>query len=59
MIVAELDKTQQELIKAIRQFPESRLNEKVPNREYDFLTLLHGIIHHDIYHIGQIRLLLR
>ena len=30
------------------------LSEKVDYREYNYRFLLHGIIQHDIYHIGQI-----
>ena len=30
------------------------LSEDVDYREYNFRFLLHGIIQHDIYHIGQI-----
>ncbi|TMI93789.1 MAG: DinB family protein [Bacteroidetes bacterium] len=30
------------------------LSEKVDYRDYNFRFLLHGIIQHDIYHIGQI-----
>jgi uncharacterized damage-inducible protein DinB len=33
------------------------LNEIVPGAEYDFYTLLHGIIHHDLYHNGQVGIL--
>jgi uncharacterized damage-inducible protein DinB len=30
------------------------LKDNVPGTEYDYYTLLHGIIHHDLYHTGQI-----
>lgn len=54
-----LNITQQSLVKAIADFPDDRLREKVPTREYSFQTMLHGILHHDLYHIGQIALLAR
>lgn len=36
---------------------DSFLDEKVSGKEYDFSSLLNGIIHHDIYHLGQIGLI--
>jgi uncharacterized damage-inducible protein DinB len=49
-----LEETQKELLSAIKQCTEEKLLEEVPTRKYNFYTLLHGIIQHDIYHIGQI-----
>lgn len=57
--LTELEKSQVRLLDAIAAFRESRLHDKVPNtsHSYSFYTLLHGIIHHDVYHIGQIMLI--
>jgi uncharacterized damage-inducible protein DinB len=57
--VNALHQSQEELVKAVKQFPIDRLNELVPTKSqrYTFYTLLHGIIQHDIYHLGQIALL--
>lgn len=54
-----LHKSQTQLLNAIKYFPEERLQEMVPeaSHPYTFYTLLHGIIHHDIYHTGQIVLI--
>jgi len=52
-----LKKSQTILIAAIRAFPENKLFTTVPTRKYDFYTMLHGIVQHDIYHTGQIILL--
>ena len=52
-----LRKSQVDLLNALDSFPENRLNEKVPLREYRFHFMLNGIVQHDIYHIGQIALL--
>ena len=54
--VADLKAIQAELIAAIKSFPENRLGELVPSSTYKFTfyTLLHGIIQHDVYHLGQI-----
>lgn len=51
--------SQTKLLQALEQFPSERLHEVVPNRPYKFFTMVHGIIHHDLYHLGQIVLLKR
>lgn len=57
--VNKLQLSQQELIKAVKKFPEERLGEICPSKEhkYTYYTLLHGIAQHDVYHLGQIALL--
>jgi uncharacterized damage-inducible protein DinB len=54
-----LDSVQAQLLAAISELNTERLEEKVPHEgyQYTFYALLHGIIHHDIYHIGQISLI--
>jgi hypothetical protein len=58
-VVRELEESQQQLLEAIEKFPEYKLNELVPVSEhnYTYYTLLNGIIHHDVYHAGQIMLI--
>jgi uncharacterized damage-inducible protein DinB len=53
----KLEQSQTELINAMDAASNALVNEPVANRKYDFFVLLHGIIHHDIYHIGQIQLI--
>lgn len=55
--LAKLEESQDSLLKAIENIPEAQLKDAVANRKYDFYVLLHGLIHHDIYHIGQIQLI--
>ena len=55
--IEKIKKSQVDLLDALRKFPVERLVETVPAREYDFYTMLHGIIQHDIYHTGQVVLL--
>lgn len=55
--IIALMQSQEKLMWAIEQFPEERLRDKVPHREYSFQTMLHGILHHDLYHLGQLGLL--
>ncbi len=35
------------------------INQPVPGCEFDFKYLLDGIIHHDIYHLGQIAMIVK
>jgi uncharacterized damage-inducible protein DinB len=57
--VAALRESQEKLIATITAFPEERLNELVPQapEPCKWYNLLHGIIHHDTYHTGQISLI--
>ncbi len=57
--VAKLISSQVELVKCINGFPENRLSEKVSGKPFSYQTMLHGILHHDLYHLGQIVLLNR
>jgi uncharacterized damage-inducible protein DinB len=54
--LADLEQSQHDLIVALEATPDERLQQVVPGRKFKFYTMLHGIIHHDIYHIGQIQL---
>jgi hypothetical protein len=51
--------TQQHLLEIINKNKDEMLEKKVPGREYNFRTLLNGIVQHDIYHIGQIMISLK
>ncbi|WP_333820323.1 DinB family protein [Ohtaekwangia sp.] len=59
IVVRNLEESQAALLQALLQFPQQRLDEKISPGEYNytFYTLLSGIIHHDLYHLGQIVLL--
>lgn len=54
--IKKLQISQQALVEAVKLFPEDRFGELVPSKtqKYTYYTLLHGIIQHDIYHLGQI-----
>lgn len=49
-----LQTLQAELIDLMIQQDDAILSQTVPDRNYDFRTLLTGITEHDIYHLGQI-----
>jgi uncharacterized damage-inducible protein DinB len=53
----ELTLSHDELMLGLAEKDDNFLLEIVPGAEYDFYTLLHGIIHHDLYHNGQIGIL--
>ena len=55
--VERVDRINRELVAAIEEFPDDRLGETVPGRDYSFYFLLHGIVQHNLYHAGQIALL--
>lgn len=58
--VESLNKTHKELVKAVAEFPDSRLAEQVPGKKqnyYNFYYMFAGIVQHELYHGGQIALL--
>jgi len=55
--LANLERSQKNLIKALEETPDERLQQIIPNSKFKFYTMLHGIIHHDLYHTGQIQLI--
>jgi hypothetical protein len=48
---------QTELMEGLNGFEDSRLGEIVPGRSFNWYVLLHGVLHHDIYHSAQISIL--
>ena len=46
-----------QLIRAISKMGEEKLNETVPETDFSYYVLLHGVVQHDLYHAGQIALL--
>jgi uncharacterized damage-inducible protein DinB len=53
----DLKDDQAALIAAMANMTDDQLDETVPERSFKWYALLHGIIHHDIYHSAQISLL--
>jgi uncharacterized damage-inducible protein DinB len=45
------------LLEQLEQMDDSRLEQLVEGRNYSYSIMLHGLIHHDVYHLGQIVLL--
>jgi len=49
----------QALRDALWGFPESRLDDVVPGRDYPFYLMLYGLSQHELYHAGQIVVLMQ
>ncbi|MFN7117665.1 MAG: DinB family protein [Saprospiraceae bacterium] len=56
-MLQRLQQTQEALLQILSQISDEKLAQIVAGRDYTFDRLLHGVIHHDIYHSGQIVLL--
>jgi uncharacterized damage-inducible protein DinB len=46
------------LRQAVAAFPDARLAEAVPGREYTYYVMLHGAVEHALYHAGQVEMLM-
>jgi len=55
--VARTKQVHEQLITDVSAFPESRLGEIIPGKDYDFTNMLLGVVQHELYHAGQIALL--
>jgi hypothetical protein len=44
---------------ALLEWTDEDLVEQVPGETYTYKNMLHGMLHHNLYHIGQINLLKR
>jgi len=56
-IVNDLKKSHNQLIDTLEHINDEKLSEEVEGKAYDFYTLLHGVMQHDLYHLGEIVLL--
>jgi uncharacterized damage-inducible protein DinB len=52
--VTELERTVNTLLKILMDFPATKLEDNVPGKTFTYRTLLHGVLHHNLYHMGQI-----
>jgi uncharacterized damage-inducible protein DinB len=55
--VDRLEATQRALREAVSKLPEARLHENIRGKGHSYWYELLGILHHDLYHAGQISLL--
>ena len=52
-----LKAAQRALREAVSRLPEARLHENIPGKGHSYWYELLGVLHHDLYHAGQISLL--
>ena len=57
--LACLKKAQQAMINSARNMSENDLSNKLPGTKWNAYLMLHGTLHHDLHHAGQISLLKR
>jgi uncharacterized damage-inducible protein DinB len=65
--LAALDRSHREVVTAVRRFDAARLDERIVDRRdpssgglgASYAVTLHGLVHHDLYHAGQVSLLKR
>ena len=55
--VAQLKRAHQELLTTVSKMSDRRLHERVPGKNYNIYSMLHGVVQHELYHAGQIALL--
>ncbi len=56
-IKADLAESQKNILAALEKISDDRLNDEVEGKAYNYYTLIHGVIQHDLYHLGEIALL--
>ena len=56
-IKQDFAESQQLLMDVLEHVNDDKLNDEVHGKAYDYYTLLHGVIQHDLYHLGEISLL--
>jgi hypothetical protein len=57
--VTRLFRAQSELARTVEALPEALLEDKAPGLPWTNHLMIHGTLHHDLYHAGQIALLKR
>jgi len=55
--LAALDARYETLLERVRGLGDAQLARPVVGRQYDLYAMLHGIIHHNVYHTGQMALI--
>jgi uncharacterized damage-inducible protein DinB len=55
--VGRLRRAQAALVEAVRGLTDAQLEATVPGWEWSNHLMIHGTVHHDLYHAGQIALL--
>lgn len=53
----DVGRASQQLMAVVANFPEQKLDQKVPGKDYSYSVMLHGAAQHALYHAGQIAIL--
>ena len=56
-VLDDLDKSNETLVNAVRNFRDEDLKLLVAGKKFSFYEMLHGISQHDQYHAGQVMIL--
>lgn len=56
-LLQQLKDSQKSLLDRFKAISEEKLGSPIPGRKYTYEHLLHGIVQHDCYHLGQIGML--
>jgi uncharacterized damage-inducible protein DinB len=57
--LTRLEQGQQAMIQSARKLSENDLSNRVPGTNWNGYLMLHGTLHHDLHHAGQISVLKR
>jgi hypothetical protein len=58
--VEQMRQVHRDLVKAVAEFPDSRLAEQIPGKKqmyHNYFYMFAGIAQHEVYHAGQIAML--
>ncbi len=58
-LLDKLRETQKTIVDRLSATDEAFLVQQVPGRKYDYQYMIEGIMQHDIYHLGQIGLIVK
>lgn len=53
----EVGRSSHQLMTVVANFPEQKLDQQVPGKDYSYSVMLHGAAQHALYHAGQIAIL--
>lgn len=59
LLLDKLRETQKTIVDRLSATDEAFLVQQVPGRKYDYQYMIEGIMQHDIYHLGQIGLIVK
>jgi uncharacterized damage-inducible protein DinB len=55
--INNLEKAVNSLIDALRDVPDEKFDETINGQEHNYRSMLYGVLHHNLYHMGQISIL--